>query len=134
MNPRRLPSTPPARQGRGGPRCTQALMPDYNRKAATYWWVMALTRASVRSALALHQMRRCRCAAQVTRGDRLRGGDCWPGLYPVRIPGSKNSFAAGEIFIFLLLLMHGPAAAVLAAAGEALVGSMRSSSAGPAAW
>ena len=49
------------------------------------------------------------------------------GLYPVRIPGSKNSFAAGEIFIFLLLLMHGPAAAVLAAAGEALVGSMRSS-------
>ena len=45
----------------------------------------------------------------------------------MRIPGSKNSFAAGEIFIFLLLLMHGPSAAVLAAAGEALVGSMRSS-------
>ena len=49
------------------------------------------------------------------------------GFYPVRIPGSKNSFAAGEVFIFLLLLMHGPAAAALAAAGEALVGSMRSS-------
>jgi diguanylate cyclase (GGDEF)-like protein/PAS domain S-box-containing protein len=49
------------------------------------------------------------------------------GFYPVRVPGSKNSFAAGEVFIFLLLLMHGPAAAVLAAAGEAFVGSMRSS-------
>src|SRR4029453_3880809 len=47
------------------------------------------------------------------------------GMFPVRIPGSKNSFAAGEIFIFLLLLMHGPAAALLGAAGEALVGAMR---------
>ena len=49
------------------------------------------------------------------------------GFFPVRVPGSKNSFAAGEVFIFLLLLMHGPAAAALAAAGEALVGSWRSS-------
>jgi hypothetical protein len=49
------------------------------------------------------------------------------GVFPVRIPHSKNSFAAGEIFIFLLLLIHGPAAAVLAAAGEAFVGSYRTS-------
>ena len=49
------------------------------------------------------------------------------GFFPVRIPRSKNSFAAGEIFIFLLLLLHGPAAAALAAAGEALVGSWRTS-------
>ena len=49
------------------------------------------------------------------------------GVFPVRIPRSKNSFAAGEIFIFLLLLLHGPAAATLAAAGEALVGSWRTS-------
>ena len=41
------------------------------------------------------------------------------GVFPVRIPRSKNSFAAGEVFIFLLLLLHGPAAATLAAAGEA---------------
>jgi hypothetical protein len=49
------------------------------------------------------------------------------GFFPVRIPRTKNSFAAGEIFIFLLLLMHGPAAAALAAAGEAGVGSWRTS-------
>ena len=49
------------------------------------------------------------------------------GFFPVRIPRSKNSFAAGEIFIFLVLLLHGPAAASLAAAGEALVGSWRTS-------
>ena len=49
------------------------------------------------------------------------------GVFPVRIPRSKNSFAAGEIFIFLLLLVHGAGAAALAAAGEAGVGSYRTS-------
>jgi hypothetical protein len=48
-------------------------------------------------------------------------------LFPVRIPRWKNSFTAGEIFIFLLLLMQGPAAATLAAAGEGLLGSWRTS-------
>jgi len=102
-----------------------ALMPDYNRKAAAYWWSMiALGLCSL--GLALHQV------TMMTPQDQLRvvigcAVAMLAGLYPVRIPGSKNSFAAGEIFIFLLLLMHGPAAAVLAAAGEALVGSVRSS-------
>jgi diguanylate cyclase (GGDEF)-like protein/PAS domain S-box-containing protein len=102
-----------------------ALMPDYNRKAATYWWVMVLLGLGSLG-LALHQVAALPLAAQA----RVAIGCAvamLAGLYPVRIPGSKNSFAAGEIFIFLLLLMHGPAAAVLAAAGEALVGSMRSS-------
>ena len=36
------------------------------------------------------------------------------GVFPVRVPGAKNSFAAGEIFIFLLLLIHGPGLAALA--------------------
>jgi PAS domain S-box-containing protein/diguanylate cyclase (GGDEF)-like protein len=102
-----------------------ALMPDYNRKAATYWWFMALLGVGSLG-LALHQIAALPLAAQA----RVAIGCAvamLAGLYPVRIPGSKNSFAAGEIFIFLLLLMHGPAAAVLAAAGEALVGSMRSS-------
>jgi len=49
------------------------------------------------------------------------------GLFPVRIGRSKTSFAAGEVFIFLLLLLHGPAAATLAAACEAMVASLRSS-------
>jgi hypothetical protein len=45
----------------------------------------------------------------------------------VRIPRSKHSFAAGETFIFLVLLLHGAQAASMAAAGEALVGSWRTS-------
>ncbi|HSW23305.1 MAG TPA: diguanylate cyclase, partial [Burkholderiaceae bacterium] len=102
-----------------------ALMPDYNRKAAAYWWFMALL-GLCSLGLALHHLAALPPAAQaqVAIGCAVA---MLAGLYPVRIPGSKNSFAAGEIFIFLLLLMHGPSAAVLAAAGEALVGSMRSS-------
>src|SRR5262245_51989792 len=102
-----------------------ALMPDYNRKAAAYWWLMVLL-GLVSLGLALAHVAAMPLAAQV----RVAVGCAvamLAGLYPVRIPGSKNSFAAGEIFIFLLLLMHGPSAAVLAAAGEALVGSVRSS-------
>ncbi len=109
----------------GPARLHAALMPDYNRKATAYWWlvvtlgVLALVLAVVRVA--------------------DQGPTVWwqtaagmaiamlAGFFPVRIPRSKNSLAAGEIFIFLLLLMHGPAAATLAAAGEGAVGAWRSS-------
>ena len=49
------------------------------------------------------------------------------GFVPVRVAGSTNSFTAGEIFIFLLLLLAGVEAATLACACEALVGSWRTS-------
>ena len=45
----------------------------------------------------------------------------------MRVPGTKNSYAAGEVFIFLLLLMLGPQAAAVAAAFETGVGSLRTS-------
>jgi len=102
------------------------LMPDYNRKATAYWWTVVVLGA-VTIAFA---------ASAVTT--RLSASQCLQvmigvvvamlaGMFPVRIPRSKNSFAAGEIFIFSLLLLHGPAAATLASAGEALVGSCRTS-------
>ena len=102
-----------------------ALMPDYNRKATVYWWTM----------VAIGLMTLLHCAGQVAQLPRvallqvLAGAAIatFAGFFPVRIPRSKNSFAAGEIFIFLVLLLHGPAAASLAAAGEALVGSWRTS-------
>jgi diguanylate cyclase (GGDEF)-like protein len=99
------------------------LLPDYTRGATIYWWTMVvLGAASLAYAL-----------WQVARGDRLM----WlhvgaavalataAGLFPVRIARSKNSFAAGEIFVFLLLLMHGAAAAALAAAADSATGSWR---------
>ena len=118
-------ATSSAASGAWGARLHRALMPDYNREAATYWWVMVTMGVAVfgyalRTLLAL------------PAGDLLQVGvgtmiAMLAGFFPVRIPRSKNSFAAGEIFMFLLLLLHGPAAAALAAAGEGLIGACRTS-------
>jgi len=106
-------------------RLHRALMPDYNRKAAVYWWtVVALGAAS--AGFSLMQVAALPAGATV----RIAVGIAVAmiaGAFPVKIPRSKSSFAAGEIFIFLLLLMHGPAAAALASAGEACVGAIRTS-------
>jgi signal transduction histidine kinase len=101
------------------------LMPDYNRKAATYWWSMVLLGAAVivHSAIQLAGMPAASWL-QVLLATALA---MLAGLVPVRIPRSTNSFTAGEIFIFLLLLMQGPEAAALASACEAGVGSWRTS-------
>ena len=104
-------------------RANDWLLPDYNRKALIYWWTVVLIGTTV-LAYSL------RTVFALPAGEQLRlwvgiGVAMIAGLFPVRIPRSKNSFAAGEVFIFLLLLMHGPAAATLAAAGEGLIGSWR---------
>jgi diguanylate cyclase (GGDEF)-like protein/PAS domain S-box-containing protein len=102
-----------------------ALMPDYNTKATLYWCaVVGLGMAVV--GLSLWQLR----ASSTQTWIQIAAGMAAAmvaGLFPVRIPRTKSSFAAGEIFIFLVLLMHGPAAATLAAAGEAAVGAWRMS-------
>ena len=106
-------------------RLHQALMPDYNPKATTYWWVMVMLGAAafVYSLLAVRSLP-FEVIAQIFAGGALAA---IAGFFPVRIPGSKNSFVAGEIFIFLLLLLHGAPAATIAAAAEAYVGAHRSS-------
>ena len=108
-----------------GLRLHQALMPDYNRKATWYWWtVVAL--GAVAIALSLHEVAGKPAASiwQILAGAAVA---TIAGMFPVRVPRSKSAFAAGEVYIFLLLVMHGPAAAVCAAAVEATVGVMRSS-------
>lgn len=100
-------------------------MPDYNRKATVYWWSVVVLGA-LAIALAVWQT----VAEPPTAWLMIAGGTAVAmvaGVFPVRIARSRNSFAAGEIFIFLLLLIHGPNAAALAAAGEAFVGSYRTS-------
>ena len=102
-----------------------ALMPDYNAKATVYWWsVVAAGFAAV--AVAVWQL----SGSPTDVWLQIAGGMAiamMAGFFPVRIPHTKSSFAAGEIFIFLVLLLHGPAAATLAAAGETLVGAARTS-------
>jgi diguanylate cyclase (GGDEF)-like protein/PAS domain S-box-containing protein len=108
-----------------GQRLHAALMPDYNRPAALYWWAVVLAGALLLgwSLFSLAQ-RPPEVWLQVVVGTLIA---MVAGVFPVRIPGVKTSFAAGELFIFLLLLLHGPAAAVVAAAGEGFVGSYRTS-------
>jgi diguanylate cyclase (GGDEF)-like protein/PAS domain S-box-containing protein len=101
------------------------LMPDYNPQATAYWWAVVL----VGMALVVYSFTRLAGQpgstwAQVGVGAAIA---MLAGVFPVRIPQVRNSFAAGEIFIFLLLLLHGPAAATLAAAGESAVGAWRTS-------
>ena len=100
-------------------------MPDYNHKATVYWWTM-VSLGTVALLFSTWHVASMPLAVilQILVGGVLA---VIAGFFPVRIPGSKNSFVAGEIFIFLLLLMHGPQAATIAAAGEAFVGSFRSS-------
>jgi len=106
-------------------RLHRALMPDYNRKTTVYWWITvglgATVLAQTLSALTTLPLL---VLAEVFAATAIAA---LAGFVPFRVPRSKNSFTAGEIVIFLLLLVHGPAAATLAAAGEALVGSWRTS-------
>ena len=102
-----------------------ALMPDYNRKAALYWWTMVLL-----GTLLLGVSGRGLATLALADLGRVAAGvliAMLAGLFPVRLPRSKNSFAAGEVYIFLLLAIHGPPAAVVAAACEAALGSYRTS-------
>jgi len=47
--------------------------------------------------------------------------------FPIRIPRSKHSIVTGDVLVFLLLAVHGTAAAAIAAGIEGLVGSARTS-------
>ncbi len=106
-------------------RLHSALMPDYNRQATVYWWSVVVAGAAVIVAsVAMLAREPGPIWLQIAVGMAIA---MLAGVFPVRVPQSKNSFAAGEIFIFLLLLMHGPAAATLAAVGEVGVGAYRTS-------
>jgi diguanylate cyclase (GGDEF)-like protein len=106
-------------------RLNAALMPDYNRAAATYWWglvslggaviAVAAYEASLRP-FALQLQLLAVCAASMLAG-----------AFPVPLPGTKSSVSAAEIFIFLGLLYVGLDVACLAAAAEAFVASARTS-------
>jgi len=106
-------------------RLHRALMPDYNAKATMYWWAMvALGTMVLWYASSRVADLPSNAVLQIVVGSVIAAA---AGFFPVRIPRSTNSFAAGEIFIFLLLLLNGPEAATVAAAGEALIGSCRTS-------
>ncbi|MDE2367731.1 MAG: EAL domain-containing protein [Burkholderiales bacterium] len=102
-----------------------ALLPDYNRRAAAYWWLVVLLGGGVIvGSLVRLTLLPLPLGLQAVAGIAIA---MLAGFVPVRVARSNNSFAAGEVFIFLSLLILGTEAAVLASAGEALVGSWRTS-------
>jgi diguanylate cyclase (GGDEF)-like protein/PAS domain S-box-containing protein len=100
-------------------------MKDYTPAARRYWWtvvflgvwaaIYAISRVAQLEGMLLVQVLVGALIAAIV------------GLFPVRIPGAKTAVAGGEIFIFLMLLVYGAPAAVLAAALEGAVASWRAS-------
>ncbi|HEY4997809.1 MAG TPA: diguanylate cyclase, partial [Usitatibacter sp.] len=100
-------------------------MQDYSPAARRYWWtVMVLGVWSLVYALSKVGQFEGVLLLQVLVGALVAA---IVGFFPVRIPGAKTAIAGGEIFIFLVLLVYGMPAAVLAAALEGAVASWRSS-------
>jgi diguanylate cyclase (GGDEF)-like protein len=106
-------------------RLHQRLMPDYNRASTVYWWtVVPLGILVIGGSLWSVAGRPWAALAQIGVGVLMAA---IAGSFPVAIPRTKTSFGLGEVFTFLLLFIHGPAAAALAAAAEAGTGSFRTS-------
>ncbi|MEO8134147.1 MAG: hypothetical protein ABI831_09235 [Betaproteobacteria bacterium] len=98
-------------------------MDDYGRAAKTHWWVVAVLGA-VALSLALLDVA-TREAGTVMWIAVAAAVAAFTGM--LRIPGSRPSVAGADIFVFLAFFQFGPAAAVIAAAAEAAVGSWRTS-------
>ena len=106
-------------------RLNRALMPDCNRRATVYWWtvvplgglVLAHSAWSVTRLPGAEFLQVVLCILLAAAG----------GCFPVIVPRTRHVFALGEFFTFLALFLHGPAAAVLAAAAEGATGSARTS-------
>jgi diguanylate cyclase (GGDEF)-like protein/PAS domain S-box-containing protein len=125
--PSPLPPAPSPAPGRLSlaQRLHARLMADYNRKATVYWWSMVLL-GLVACGQSLLQL----AALPLLSLLQLAGGlllAMLMALFPLKIPRTNQVFSIGDVFIFLLLLTHGAAAACLAAGLEALVSSWRSS-------
>ena len=103
----------------------RAHLHDYDGPAARFWLALALS-----GALAI--------AVSCLQVTQLEASELWQvvgwsalaaiaAMFPIQIPRSKHSIATGDFVIFLLLALHGTAAAVLAAGIEGLIASSRTS-------
>jgi PAS domain-containing protein len=106
-------------------RFVQAHLHDYNRDATRFW--LAIQGAG---ALALLWALAGLSGRGLNEWWQVLG---WTTLavlaagFPIQIPRSKHTIATGDVVIFLLLALHGAAAATIAAAIEAFVASRRTS-------
>jgi diguanylate cyclase (GGDEF)-like protein/PAS domain S-box-containing protein len=106
-------------------RLQSSLMPDYPGAARRAWW-LGFAAGVLALAWALARLVGLGPWAVLQTAGALALA-LLAALFPVRVPGTRHSYAAGEIFIFLALLALGPAAAAVVAAGDAAVASLRTS-------
>jgi diguanylate cyclase (GGDEF)-like protein/PAS domain S-box-containing protein len=103
----------------------QRFFPDYNAAAALYWSVLVAggVSATVFSAVRVASLGPASILQTLVVGLVA----ALVALFPLHPPKTKISIAAGDIFIFLLLLLHGPESAVLGAVLESSVCVWRTS-------
>jgi hypothetical protein len=109
----------------GWARFCAAHLHDYNAAASRLWFglafVGALTLAVAGARIVHHE------PAELWQILGWAGIVAVAASFPIQIPRSKHSIATGDIVVFLLLALYGPAPAVLAASLEGLIGAVRSS-------
>src|SRR5882762_10298703 len=100
-------------------------MSDYNRAAKTYWTVMVIAGATV----FVWAIRHC-FGFSPTQWAQFAGLlvlVILAGSNPIRIPNTRSSFTAGDVFIFLGVLFLGIPAAIVIGVADAFVSSRRTS-------
>src|SRR5580765_3961243 len=100
-------------------------MSDYNSAAKTYWSVMVIAGASV----FVWAVRHC-FSLSPTQGAGFAGLLALVilvGSNPIRIPNTRSSFTAGDVFIFLSVLFLGIPAAIVIGVLDAFVSARRTS-------
>jgi diguanylate cyclase (GGDEF)-like protein/PAS domain S-box-containing protein len=105
---------------------TSLALENYNPRARGYWMVLVALGAAA-FAGSVWNVAGLNSHMLVTFGIGIVAVSL-AGLFPVVMPGSRLALAGGELFIFLILLLFGVQAAVVAAACEAAVISWRASS------
>ena len=100
-------------------------MHDYTTAARRYWWLVTLLGFGALGAALVGVAHMPMSSLLPALGGAAAAAIA--GYFPVKIPGGKTSFAAGEIFVFLVLMAFGWPAAVIAAATEGFVASWRTS-------
>ncbi len=100
-------------------------MSDYNRAAKTYWTVMVIAGATV----FVWAIRHC-FGFSPTQWAQFAGLlvlVILAGSNPIRIPNTRSSFTAGDLFIFLGVLFLGVPAAIVISVFDAFVSARRTS-------
>ncbi|MEO5697657.1 MAG: hypothetical protein ABIQ60_11055, partial [Burkholderiaceae bacterium] len=98
---------------------------DYNPAATRFW--LGLTLAGALALAASIVQVALMPAAEIAQFAAWMAILAIAAAFPIEIPRSKHSIAIGDLFIFLILALHGVGPAAIAAALEGLVAAMRGS-------